>query len=79
MKGRRPASRVRLKQRCVWDRLDQLNMSQNELARTVGITSGYLSQLMSGTRCPSAEMRQRLQDVLGIDSFDDLFILELVQ
>ena len=79
MKGRRPASRVRLKQRCVWDRLDQLNLSQNELARTVGITSGYLSQLMSGTRCPSAEMRQRLQDVLGIDSFDDLFILELVQ
>ena len=79
MKGRRPASRVRLKQRCVWDRLDQLNMSQNELARTVGITSGYLSQLMSGTRCPSAEMRQRLQDILGIDSFDDLFILEVVQ
>ena len=79
MKGRRPASRVRLKQRCVWDRLDQLNMSQNELARTIGITSGYLSQLMSGTRCPSAEMRQRLQDVLGFDSFDDLFILEVVQ
>ena len=79
MKGRRPASRVRLKQRCIWDRLDQLNISQNELARTVGITSGYLSQLMSGTRCPSAEMRQRLQNVLGIDSFEDLFILELVQ
>ena len=79
MKGRRPASRVRLKQREVWDRLDQLNLSQNELARTVGITSGYLSQLMSGTRCPSAEMRQRLQDVLGIDSFEDLFILEVVQ
>ncbi len=79
MKGRRPASRVRLKQRGVWDRLDQLNMSQNELARTAGITSGYLSQLMSGSRCPSAEMRQRLQEVLGIDSFDDLFILELVQ
>ena len=79
MKGRRPASRVRLKQRCVWDRLDQLNLSQNELARTVGITSGYLSQLMSGTRCPSAEMRKRLQDVLGFDTFDDLFILEVVQ
>ena len=79
MKGRRPASRVRLKQRCVWDRLDQLNLSQNELARTVGITSGYLSQLMSGSRCPSAEMRQRLQDILRIDSFDDLFILEVVQ
>ena len=79
MKGRRPASRVRLKQRCVWDRLDQLNLSQNELARTAGITSGYLSQLMSGTRCPSAEMRKRLQDVLEIRSFDDLFILEVVQ
>ena len=79
MIGRRPASRVRLRQRSVWDRLDQLNMSQNELARTVGITSGYLSQLMSGSRCPSAEMRRHLQDVLGFDSFDDLFILEVVQ
>ena len=79
MKGRRPASRVRLKQRGVWNRLDQLNMSQNELARMVGITSGYLSQLMTGTRCPSAVMRKRLQDVLGISSFDELFILEVVQ
>ena len=79
MKGHRPASRVRLKQRGVWDRLDQMHMSQNEMAHEVGITSGYLSQLMSGTRCPSAEMRQRLQEVLGIDSFDDLFSLEVVQ
>ena len=79
MKGRRPAARVKLKQRCVWSRIDQLNMSQNELARTLGITSGYLSQLMTGTRCPSAEMRKHLQEALGINSFDDLFILELVE
>ena len=79
MKGRRPAAKVRLNQRCVWDRIDQLNMSQNALARRLGITSGYLSQMMTGTRCPSAEMRKHLQEVLDITSFDDLFILELVE
>lgn len=78
MKGRRPAAKVRLKKRDVWNRLDQLGMSQNQLARTLGITSGYLSQLMTGTRCPSAEMRMHLQDVLGASDFDDLFVLELV-
>lgn len=79
MKRRRPAAKVRLNQRCVWGRIDQLNMSQNALARRLGITSGYLSQLMTGSRCPSAEMRKHLQEVLGITSFDDLFILELVE
>ena len=54
-------------------------MSQNELARTLDITSGYLSQLMTGTRCPSAEMRKHLQEVLGISNFDDLFVLEVVE
>ena len=43
-----------------------------------GISSGYLSQLMSGTRCPSAEVRRKLMEVLGVAGFDDLFILEVV-
>ena len=78
MRRRQPASRVKLKPEAVWQHLNRLNMSQNELARRVGITSGYLSQLMSGTRCPSAEVRMRLMEALGVTDFDELFVLEVV-
>ena len=62
----------------VWELLNRLNITQNELACKAGISSGYLSQLMSGTRCPSAEVRRNLMEVLGITEFDDLFVLERV-
>ena len=78
MKRRQPSSRVKLNPDRVWEFLNRLNMSQNELARLAGISSGYLSQLMSGTRCPSAELRRKLMEVLRVTSFDDLFILEVV-
>ena len=78
MKRRQPSSRVRLNPDRVWELLNRLNMSQNELARLAGISSGYLSQLMTGTRCPSAELRRRLMEVLDVPHFDDLFILEVV-
>jgi len=69
---------VKLNPDRVWEFLNRLNMSQNELARLAGISSGYLSQLMSGTRCPSAELRRRLMKALGVTDFDDLFILEVI-
>ncbi len=78
MKRRQPASRVRLKPETVWRCLNRLNVSQNKLAYRVGISSGYLSQLMSGTRCPSAEVRVGLMEALGVTDFDELFILEIV-
>lgn len=78
MKRRQPASRVRIKPETVWKYLNRLNVSQNKLARRVGISSGYLSQLMSGTRCPSAEVRVGLMEALGVTDFDELFILEIV-
>ena len=78
MKRRQPSSRVRLNPDRVWELLNRLNMSQNELARLAGISSGYLSQLMTGTRCPSAELRRRLMEVLEVPRFNDLFILEVV-
>ena len=53
MKRRRPPARILLKAAAVWELLDQLDMSQNELARQCGITSGYLSHLMNGRRSPS--------------------------
>ncbi len=78
MKRRQPSSRVKLDPHKVWELLNRLNMTQNELARLVGTSSGYLSQLMSGTRCPSADMRKRLMEALGVTRFEDLFILEQV-
>ena len=78
MNRRQPSSRVKLNPDRVWELLNRLNMTQNELACLADISSGYLSQLMSGTRCPSPELRRRLMGVLGVTQFDDLFILEVV-
>ena len=78
MKRRQPSSQVKLNPHAVWELLNRRNATQNELARLVGTSSGYLSQLMSGTRCPSADCRRRLMDALGVTDFDDLFILEKV-
>ena len=74
MTYRRNPLRVTLNRAPVWAFLEERHISQNELARRVGISSGYLSQLMSGARCPSPEVRRRLLRVLGLD-FDDLFTI----
>ena len=79
MKRRRPPFKVKLNPVKVWEYLDRCRMSQNELARLCGLSPGYISQLMNGTRCPSAPVRRRLQQVMGVSEFDDLFILERVE
>ena len=76
MKRRRPTSRVRLKREAVWEQINRRNFSQKELARLISVSPGYLSQLIGGTRSPSAEVRKRLQSALDISNFDSLFILE---
>ena len=78
MKRRKPCFRVRLKTEAVWELLNRLNLSQNQLAQRVGIASGYMSQLMNGQRFASPRVRRRLMDVLGVTDFDYLFILEKV-
>ncbi len=80
MRGRgRPHTRNRLRVKLnpdpVWAFLDERDISQNELARLVGISSGYRSQLMSGSAHPSREVRQRLLRVLGTTDFDALFTI----
>ena len=72
MAGRR-TRRVLLKQEALWDRLDRLNISQNELARMLAISTGHLSRLVNGQRCPSPAMRRRLMEALDCQEFDDLF------
>ena len=76
MGRRQPAWRARLNPDALWKQLTLLNMTQNELARRAKISSGYLSQLISGTRFPSARVRKRLQKQLGVTRFEDLFLLE---
>ena len=79
MKRRQAPSRVMLNPDAVWRLLDQHDMSQNELARRCGITSGHLSLLMNGKRGPSPQLRRRLQQVLEVSDFDQLFIIERVE
>ena len=71
------AVRVRLNARAFWDRLERANLSQNELARRIGVTSGYLSQLISGRRSPSPRTRRCLLEALDVGGFDELFIVEV--
>ena len=64
---------VLLKTKALWDRLELLGRSQNWLAREVGISRGYLSTLVNEGRAPSGRIRRRMQRVLGVEDFDDLF------
>ena len=76
MRRKQSFYRVRLKPEAVWEHLNRLNITQNELARRIGRSSGYLSQLINGDRCPSPETRRRLMETLGVSDFDVLFVLE---
>ncbi|MBI5407929.1 MAG: helix-turn-helix transcriptional regulator [Nitrospirae bacterium] len=55
--------------------LARKNMSQNAFAFRIGVSSGYMSQLMSGIRNPSPLLRERLLTVLKLDenNFDKIF------
>ena len=77
MRRKRPARpRVKLNRDAVWALLDQLGISQNELARRSGLSPGFVSLLMAGKRSPSPPTRRRLMQALGVSEFDDLFIWE---
>ena len=64
---------ARLKGQALWGILVRRNMSQNELARKAGLSSGYLSQLVRGDRFPSPAVRRKLLKALALRGFDDLF------
>ena len=78
MSRTRRALRARLRADVIWAYLMHHNVSQNALARRLGIDPGYFSQMMNGRRFPSPEMRARLMVGLGITDFDGLFIVEAV-
>ncbi len=68
--------RVRMNQAAVLRAIARRNMSQNMLAIRAGVSSGYISQIMCGTRYPSPKVREKLQSVLMPLTFDDIFIIE---
>lgn len=76
MRRRRESPWVRLKPEPLWERSGRRNVSQNELAGLAQISSGYLSQLISGRKSPSPEVRRRLQAALDVHQFDELFVFE---
>ncbi len=65
--------KVTLKRQAVASILARKNKSQNWLAGRLGISSGYMSQLLNGERAPSPRMRDRILEYFESMSFDDLF------
>ncbi len=59
-----PAQCADVDRQAVWDRLNAHDISQNEVARRAGVSSGYLSQIMTGSRSPSPGVLKRLHGVL---------------
>ena len=76
MKRKKPPFRARLDPDKAWERLSVLNMSLNELARRIGRSRSFVSDLFHGRRYAAAETRRRLMAVLEVSRFEDLFILE---
>ena len=59
-----PAQRPDIDRQFIRERMDDLNVSQNEVARRAGISSGHLSQIMNGQRSPSAVVLRKLRGAL---------------
>ncbi len=70
--------KVRVNQSAVLRAIARRNLSQNGLAVKAGISSGFISQIMRGSRCPSPAVRKKLQNALRA-TFDDIFIIEEVE
>ena len=76
MKTGPSAPRVWLNPVAVWELLDQLEISQNQLARLAGISPGHLSLLMNGKRSPAPAVRRRLMKAQGVDDLHRQFVME---
>ena len=80
MRRKRPSGpRVKVNPVAVWELLDELGITQKELARRSGISAGYLSQLIRGKRSPSVRTQRRLQQALGVSDWDRLFFIEPIE
>ena len=73
---RRKRPVIRLKSQVVWDRLALLHRSQNWLADQLGISRSHLSRLVNWERATSGKLRRRMQRVLDVEDFHELFFIE---
>jgi transcriptional regulator with XRE-family HTH domain len=67
--------KVSLRSEVVREHLARRNISQNHLALKLGVSRGYLSQLLHHQRHPGPDVRERLMDALRVQDFDVLFKL----
>ena len=69
---------VALKSKQVKEILARKHMSQNGFAIRLDVSSGYMSQLMSGVRNPSPALREKISAVLKVNEseFDQIFELK---
>ena len=70
--------KVGLKPKVLKEKIARRNMTQNCFALKLKISSGYMSQLFSGTRNPSPKLRIKILDALELNekNFDDIFKIE---
>lgn len=74
---RRGRTVIRLNTAALWERLSQLNRSQNWLAREIGVSPGYVSMLVNGGRTPSGRIRRRMLKALRVNDHTQLFDMEV--
>jgi transcriptional regulator with XRE-family HTH domain len=53
--------------------LARKNFSQNDLARELGVSSGFLSQLVNGSRHAGPKTRRRIMAAIPRARFEELF------
>ncbi len=59
-----PARCAEVDREAMWERMNAHDISQNEVARRAGVSSGHLSQIMTGRRSPSPGTLKRLHRAL---------------
>ncbi len=71
--------RVSLNTMSVARRLARRGMTQNAFAREVGITTGFMSQLLHGVRHPGPSTREKILAAPSMEGleFDDIFEVEV--
>ncbi len=68
--------KVKLNSKAVRQVLARKNKSQNWLAKRLEISSGFMAQLLAGERCPSPNVRERIQAAFNDLRFEDLFTIK---
>lgn len=64
--------KTRLKARALRIWIARNNITQQEFAEKVGISNGYLTQMVTGRKYPTGKVRTMIQGVTGL-GWDDLF------